>query len=183
MADKMTPEQRHRCMSRIRSRDTRPEVLVRRWLWHFGYRYRINVKKLPGCPDIVLRRYGTVIFVNGCFWHGHDCEHFRRPKSNVEFWMAKIERNRSRDNSNFALLRSQGWKVIVLWECQLTKRDFFKTMQALDMALSQNLLKIHSKPQTRSYQIAAPPQPSVAAESSPRYHAAGNLTQPDEAGK
>lgn len=167
MADKMTPEQRHRCMSRIRSRNTKPEVLVRRWLWHYGYRYRLNVKTLAGRPDIVLRRYRTVVFVNGCFWHGHDCAGFRLPQSNADFWRAKIERNRSRDNRNLAELRGQGWHVIVLWECQLKKATFFQTMQALDLALSQNLLSLHARPAATIVPLqpdAASTEPSMAAE-------------------
>ena len=93
MADKLTPEQRHRCMASIRSKDTKPEMLVRRYLFARGFRYRVNVKRLPGTPDIVLRKYRTVIFINGCFWHGHeDCPYFVLPKTNTPFWKAKIER-------------------------------------------------------------------------------------------
>lgn len=96
--DKMTPEQRHHCMSSIRSKNTKPEMVVRRYLFSRGFRFRVNVKRLPGTPDIVLRKYRTVIFVNGCFWHGHEgCKYFVLPKSNVEFWKDKIERNRRRD--------------------------------------------------------------------------------------
>ena len=87
MTDKLTPEQRHRCMSRIRSKNTRPEILVRKFLFAHGFRYRVNVRNLPGTPDIVLRRFKTVIFINGCFWHGHEgCRYYVLPKSNVEFW-------------------------------------------------------------------------------------------------
>ena len=98
--DKMTAEQRHRCMAAIRSRDTRPEMVVRRYLHACGFRYRLNHPGLPGHPDIVLRKYRTVIFVNGCFWHGHEgCRHFRLPKTNTGFWRAKIERNKARDKA------------------------------------------------------------------------------------
>ena len=94
MSDTMTPAQRHRCMSLIRSKDTKPEIKVRKWLWFHGYRYRLCAKGVPGKPDIVMRRYRTAIFVNGCFWHGHEgCGKFKMPQSNVEFWEAKIKRN------------------------------------------------------------------------------------------
>ncbi len=156
MADKMTPEQRHLCMSHIRSRDTKPEILVRRWLWHYGYRYRLNVRSIAGTPDIVLSRYRTVIFINGCFWHGHDCDKFRLPKSNTEFWRKKIERNRNRDNENFIKLRAEGWHVVVLWECQLSRQNFFITMQALDYRLSHYLIDQHTLGNL-STQIAAEP--------------------------
>lgn len=96
--DKLNKEQRHRCMSAIKGKDTKPELLVRKFLFSRGFRYRLNHPRLPGHPDIVLRRYRTVIFVNGCFWHGHQgCKYFVLPKTNVEFWNEKIERNRSRD--------------------------------------------------------------------------------------
>lgn len=156
MADKMTPEQRHLCMSHIRSRNTKPEILVRRWLWHYGYRYRLNVRSITGTPDIVLSRYRTVIFINGCFWHGHDCDKFRLPKSNTEFWRKKIERNRNRDNENFIKLRAEGWHVVVLWECQLSRQNFFITMQTLDYRLSHYLIDQHTS-DTHNTQIAAEP--------------------------
>ena len=108
MADRMTPEQRHHCMSSIRGRDTRPELAVRRSLFAEG--------------DIVLRRYHTVIFVNGCFWHGHKgCRHFVLPRTNRQFWEDKIRRNRRRDNAVYARLEALGWKIIVVWECELEK--------------------------------------------------------------
>ncbi len=122
MADRMTPEQRHHCMSSIRGRDTRPELAVRRSLFAEGFRYRLNVKALPGTPDIVLHRYHTVIFVNGCFWHGHKgCRHFVLPRTNRQFWEDKIRRNRRRDNAVYARLEALGWKIIVVWECELEK--------------------------------------------------------------
>ena len=107
-------------MSHIRGKNTRPELIVRKYLFAHGFRFRVNVKKLPGTPDIVLRKYHTVIFVNGCFWHGHEgCPYFVLPKSNVEFWNNKITRNRERDLKNRIKLRDMGWHVIQLWECQL----------------------------------------------------------------
>lgn len=138
MADKMSPEQRHRCMSHIRSRDTKPEMLVRRWLWKQGYRYRLNVKALPGRPDIVLTKYSTVIFVNGCFWHAHEgCDKYRVPMTNVGFWTAKFRRNRERDELNYRLLHKMGWYVLVVWECQLTKEKRRDTLLALSRRLSE----------------------------------------------
>ena len=124
MADKLTPEQRHKCMSSIRSRNTKPEVLVRKYLFAQGLRFRINVRRLPGTPDIVLRKYRTVIFVNGCFWHGHEgCRYFVLPKTRTDFWQAKIERNRERDLAERLQLRRMGWHVIQVWECQLKPKN------------------------------------------------------------
>ena len=117
MADRMTTEQRHKCMSRIKSKDTKPELIVRRYLHAHGYRYRINVKRLPGTPDLVLRKYKTVIFINGCFWHGHEgCKYFVMPKSNSQFWQKKIERNKQRDIEKRIQLRLLGWHTIIIWE-------------------------------------------------------------------
>lgn len=114
--DKLTPEQRHRNMAAIRSKNTKPEMLVRRFLFSRGFRYRLNYRRLPGRPDIVLRKYRTVIFVNGCFWHGHEgCRYFVMPKSNVAFWQTKIERNRARDKRVQHELAAMGWHCITLW--------------------------------------------------------------------
>ena len=129
----MTPEQRHRCMSRIKGRDTKPELVVRRWLWRQGFRYRLYVKSLPGHPDIVMRKWMTVILVNGCFWHGHECNK-RRPTTNAQFWREKIDRNRERDKRNQELLQAAGWHVIVVWECQLTPKRRHDTLRELDLA-------------------------------------------------
>ena len=143
MPDHLTPQQRHRCMSHIRSKATKPEMLVRKWLWSHGYRYRLNVKNVPGKPDIVMRKYRTAIFVNGCFWHGHKgCKQFVLPKTNTEFWQNKIEYNRQRDQKNYNTLINAGWQVIVLWQCKLTKQKLELTMQSVALALNQNFLKI-----------------------------------------
>ncbi len=143
MPDVLTPQQRHRCMSHIRSKATKPEILVRKWLWAHGYHYRLNVKSVPGKPDIVMRKYRTAIFVNGCFWHGHKgCKQFVLPKTNTEFWQNKIAHNRQRDQRNIALLRSNGWQVITLWACSLTKDKLENTMQQVSIALNYNFLKI-----------------------------------------
>ena len=153
MTDTMTPEQRHRCMSHIRSKATKPELLVRQWLWSHGYRYRLNVKSVPGKPDIVLRPYRTAIFVNGCFWHGHQVESGKMkvessecckiPQTNRSFWLEKIRRNQERDRRNYALLQDNGWQVIVVWECQLKPDKIERTMREVELALNNNLLSLY----------------------------------------
>lgn len=108
MADVMTPKQRSRCMAAVKGKDTKPEMIVRKYLFSRGMRFRIQVRKLPGNPDIVLPKYKTVIFVNGCFWHGHEgCKYFRLPKSNVEFWKEKIERNIELNTRNRTRVKAQ----------------------------------------------------------------------------
>ncbi len=140
--DKMTKEQRSRCMSKIRGRDTKPELLVRKYLFSRGYRYRLNSPRLPGKPDIVLRKYRTAIFVNGCFWHGHEgCRYFVLPKSNAEFWRGKIERNRERDRTELRLLAEMGWHTIVVWECQLRPAVRRQTLESLDYTLNHIYLE------------------------------------------
>ncbi len=120
MADVMTPEQRSRCMAAIKGKDTKPELIVRKYLFSRGLRFRVQVRKLPGTPDIVLSKYRTVILINGCFWHGHEsCRYFRLPKSNVEFWRNKIQRNIARDARNESELKALGWRVIRIWECDI----------------------------------------------------------------
>ena len=121
MADNHTKEIRSMNMSHIRSKNTKPEEIVRKYLFSKGLRYRKNVRKLPGCPDIVLKKYKAVIFVNGCFWHKHDCGRFVWSSSNAEYWSKKINRNVERDAQNIALLTEQGWRVLIIWECQLKK--------------------------------------------------------------
>ena len=120
MLDKLTPSQRHHCMSRIRGKNTKPEILVRKGLYARGFRFRLHNKKLPGSPDIVLPKYGVAIMVNGCFWHGHKgCRYATEPKTNIEFWETKIARNRHRDEVTTAHLEALGWTVITVWECEL----------------------------------------------------------------
>jgi len=119
-------------MSQIKSKNTKPEETVRKFLFSKGFRYRKNDKRFPGKPDIVLPKYKTIIFVNGCFWHGHNgCKYFVMPKSNVEYWKPKIERNIARDKENIALLKKQGWNVIVLWECELRNNRKDSTLNNL----------------------------------------------------
>lgn len=123
MADVKTPEQRSRNMAAIKGKDTKPEMIVRKYLFSRGLRFRVQVRKLPGTPDIVLPKYKTAIFVNGCFWHGHEgCKYFRLPKSNVEFWKEKIERNIERDKESMQALFDLGWKVVRVWECELRNK-------------------------------------------------------------
>ena len=129
MADNHSKEVRSKNMSHIRSTNTKPEEKVRKYLFSKGFRYRKNVKSLPGCPDIVLLKYKTVIFVNGCFWHKHDCSRFVMPSSNQDYWIPKINTNKERDERNQARLREMGWNVIVIWECELKKNKLESTMQ------------------------------------------------------
>lgn len=118
--DRLTKEQRSRCMSRIRGKDTKPEILVRKGLHARGFRFRLCDGRLPGKPDVVLPKWGVVVMVNGCFWHGHkDCRLATRPKSNEKFWREKIERNIHRDEVTVAHLEALGWSVITVWECEL----------------------------------------------------------------
>lgn len=123
MADTVTMEVRSRMMSGIRGKDTKPELLVRRMLHSNGFRFRLHRKDLPGHPDIVLRKFTAVIFVHGCFWHGHDCHHFRIPSTRTEWWGAKIDMNRERDTRNIRSLREAGWRVLVIWECAMRRGD------------------------------------------------------------
>ena len=121
MADNHSKEVRSKNMSRIRSTNSKPEEIVRKFLFANGFRYRKNVRTLPGCPDIVLPKYHTVIFVNGCFWHKHDCKRFVWPASNEDYWKKKILRNVERDGVNIKKLEELGWRVFVVWECELKK--------------------------------------------------------------
>ena len=124
MAVKLNTQQRHHCMSRIRGKDTKPELLVRKGLHARGFRFRLQDRNLPGRPDIVLPKYGVAIMVNGCFWHRHrGCQYATKPRSNVEFWETKIARNKHRDEVTSAHLEALGWTVIVVWECELRGKE------------------------------------------------------------
>lgn len=137
MSEHLTIEQRHKNMSAIRSRDTKPEMVVRKYLWSRGFRYRVNNPRLPGHPDIVLRKYHTCIFVNGCFWHGHEgCKYYRVPKTNTEFWERKISRNRERDREEQKQLARMGWHCITVWECELKGERREKTLESLEFTLN-----------------------------------------------
>ncbi len=119
--DVHSKETRSYNMSKIKNKNTKPEELVRKYLYSSGYRYRKNVRSLPGCPDIVLKKYSTVIFVNGCFWHVHECALFKWPKTNKEFWTEKLLKNKIRDEENICKLIEMGWRVLTVWECELKK--------------------------------------------------------------
>lgn len=135
MADNHSKEVRSMNMSHIRSKNSKPEELVRKYLFSKGFRYRKNVKTLPGCPDIVLPKYKTVIFVNGCFWHKHDCPRFVWPSTNEEYWRPKIMGNVERDKRNLAELQQLGWTVLTVWECELKKKVIDATLDQLEKSL------------------------------------------------
>lgn len=168
MASSFSPR-RHANMAAIHGKDTKPEIMVRKWLWRHGFRYRLNHPRLPGKPDVVLRRYRTCIFVNGCFWHGHMIENLpdkgfdgtigpteagyrdivsssccKIPKTNRGFWVGKILRNRERDARVQQELSSMGWHSITVWECQLKPRIREKTLESLALTLYRIFLKDHS---------------------------------------
>ena len=180
----MTPQQRHYCMSRIHSKDTKPELKVRRWLWRHGYRYRLNVKGVPGKPDIVMRKYRTAIFVNGCFWHGHGVQLgigneelginvgnsacCKIPKTNRDFWVAKIRRNQERDQKNYEILSENGWQVIVVWECQLKPKTLEQTMLQVEQQLLDYYIKTFGR-KSRSYIRIDEDSLPMAAEDSEEY--------------
>lgn len=132
MTDVHSKETRSYNMSRIKGKDTKPEMLVRKFLFSQGFRYRLHDKKLPGRPDIVLPRYKTVLFIHGCFWHGHEgCRYYIVPKTRTDWWLAKINTNISNDSRNIALLQETGWKVIVIWECSLKSTAIEETLLKL----------------------------------------------------
>ena len=135
----MTPEQRSICMSHNRANNTGPELTLRRALWGRGFRYRTNVRCLPGSPDIVLPRYRTAVFVNGCFWHGHKgCRSYTVPKTNTEFWVAKVARNQERDQVVWRMLEAKGWSVVIVWECELKKACLDATVDRVCAEIRRN---------------------------------------------
>ncbi len=136
MTDKLTPEERSWLMSRVRSKDTKPEWVLRSALHRLGFRYRLRRKDLPGKPDLVFAKYRTVVFVNGCFWHRHPgCSQATTPKSNVEFWERKFRRNVERDARNHQVLCEYGWRVVVVWECEL----YSKTVETIERVVGELL--------------------------------------------
>lgn len=138
MADIKTPEQRSYNMAAIKGKNTKPETIVRKYLFSEGFRYRKNDKRYPGTPDVVLPKYKTMIFVNGCFWHGHEgCKYFVWPKNNEEFWRKKITANIERDRRDFSQLEALGWNVIVIWECQLKPKTVKETLENLKAQLTK----------------------------------------------
>ena len=163
--DKLTPQQRHKTMAAIRGKNTKPEMIVRRGLWKRGFRYRLNHKRLPGHPDLVLRKYRTCIFVNGCFWHGHgvalpqmsdgrgqmedvieSSTCCKIPKTNREFWVAKIRRNKERDKEEQKKLAAMGWHCITVWECELKPSQREQTLDSIAFTLNHLFLQDHSVP-------------------------------------
>ncbi len=191
MTDKLTPQQRHKNMAAIKAKNTKPEMIVRKGLWSRGFRYRLNHKRLPGHPDLVLRKYRTCIFVNGCFWHGHHIEIkderlkmksltpdpspkgegsgmiessacCKIPKSNREFWVAKIRRNKERDKEEQRKLAEMGWHCITVWECELKPAKREETLEALAFTLNHIYLQDHSKP--KPYQVEEIQMPMAAEE-------------------
>lgn len=132
MSDVHSPEVRSYNMSQIKGKNTRPEIIVRRFLFSKGYRFRIHANHLPGKPDIVLPKYNTVIFVHGCFWHGHEgCMYYVIPKSRSEWWQDKINTNRNNDKANLITLKKLGWKIRIIWECELKSSKREKTLNYL----------------------------------------------------
>ena len=141
MADKITPEHRSWNMSRIKGKDTKIEVKVRSWLFANGFRFRKNDRRYPGTPDVVLPKYRTVIFINGCFWHRHEgCRYATTPKTRTEFWQKKFDRNVANDIKHKEEMEAMGWNVITLWECELKKKQFEETMQGLAEKINNNII-------------------------------------------
>lgn len=139
MGDVHDRETRSYNMSRIRGSDTKPELLVRKHLHSKGLRYRLHVARLPGKPDLVFPRYKTLIFVNGCFWHGHiGCRYYKLPKTRPEWWLEKINKNKERDEKNKIILTSLGWHVITVWECELKKEKRKETLEQLYLSIIRN---------------------------------------------
>ena len=140
MTDRITPEHRSWNMSRIKGKDTKIEVKVRSWLFSKGFRFRKNDRRYPGTPDIVLPKYKTVIFINGCFWHRHEgCRYATIPKTRTEFWQEKFDRNVANDRKHKEELETMGWRVITLWECELKKNSFEDTMNRLEQQLHNDI--------------------------------------------
>ena len=145
MSDVLTPEQRHKNMAAIHSVSTKPEVKLRKELWRKGFRYRKNDKRLPGSPDIVLPKYRTVIFVHGCFWHGHKgCNKYTVPKTNTDFWVEKVAWNRQRDQEVWRQLEAKDWSVMIVWECELEKKRFDETIDRVEKEIIENG-KVHEQ--------------------------------------
>jgi DNA mismatch endonuclease (patch repair protein) len=139
MADVFSKEKRSWIMSRVKGKDSLPEMIVRRYLHSLGFRYRLHVKQLPSKPDIVLPKYKTIILIHGCFWHGHkNCKKASLPKSRTEWWQKKIETNFKNDKKNENALRKLGWNVIVVWQCELKSTKFNNTMNRLIKRLNRN---------------------------------------------
>lgn len=165
--DKLSKEQRHKNMAAIHSKDTKPEMIVRRGLWKRGFRYRLNHKRLPGHPDLVLKKYRTCIFVNGCFWHGHEgCRYCTIPKTNTKFWVNKVRRNKERDLKVQHELVAMGWHPITIWECELKPVKREDTLKSLTYTLN----KIFLQDRTVTHYEIPEEEPMMAAENIPDNH-------------
>ena len=164
MSNFQTSPQRHANMAAIHGKDTKPEMVVRRYLWGHGFRYRLNHPRLPGKPDIVMRKYRTCIFVNGCFWHGHEgCRYYTIPKTNTEFWVNKVKRNKERDVKVQHELAAMGWHCITIWECELKPKVREKTLESLAYTLNKIFLQDRT---VKRYEILEE-EPMIAAEDVP----------------
>lgn len=165
--DIWSKQKRSAVMSKIRGKDTKPELIIRRYLYSRGYRYRKNVKGLPGTPDIVLPKYKIIIFVHGCFWHGHELDgHI--PHSNSNFWHKKIEQNRNRDKQNKEKLKKMGWKVMTIWECQLKPATRTNTLLEMEYHINHSYLEQFSHKISRPYAVIES-TPNIAAEGEVKY--------------
>lgn len=151
MSDNQSPEQRHHTMAAIHSASTKPELKLRHTLWRLGFRYRVNDKNLPGKPDIVFPKHHTVIFVHGCFWHGHKgCPYYTVPKTNTDFWVAKVARNQERDQEVWRQLEAKGWEVVIVWECELKKNRFEDTIKRVEKEILANGVLYRQRKEERS---------------------------------
>ena len=160
MADNLTLEQRHKCMSAIKGKDTKPEIIVRKYLFAKGLRFRLHSKTLMGKPDIVLPKYRSVIFIDGCFWHGHEgCKLFRLPKTNEFYWGNKIKRNKARQISSEYVLKTEGWRIFRIWECEIKNKE-------KRSIILRNLFESITKPQ--GYAMKESPM-QIAAEEETEY--------------
>ena len=160
----MTSPERSYNMSRIRAKNTKPEVLVRKYLWSHGFRYRLNHPRLPGKPDIVMRMYRTCIFINGCFWHGHEgCKYYTIPKTNTDFWVNKVKRNKERDVEVQHQLAKMGWHCITIWECELKADKRESTLESLVYTLNKIFLQDHNN---KKYEIPEEEEMQMVADNS-----------------
>ena len=170
----VTSKQRSYNMSCIHGKDTKPEMIVRRYLWGRGYRYRLNHPRLPGKPDIVMRKYRTCIFVNGCFWHGHEgCRYYTIPKTNTDFWVDKVRRNQERNKEVCHKLALMGWHSIIIWECELKSSKRERTLESLAFTLNKIFLQ---DLQLKRY-VMPEEEPMMAAENRNQEYGRGKSPQ------
>ncbi len=166
MTDVHSKETRSYNMSQIRDKNTKPELLVRKYLFSNGFRYRVNVKDLPGKPDIVLPKYRTVIFIHGCFWHGHEgCKYFVIPKTRTEWWTEKIQKNTERDQKVHTKLKALGWNIMTIWECQLKPQVRQQTLEGIELLLQKTYLNLH-----KTYYLPGKTTFDQVAEPGESYH-------------